>query len=222
MRPIPYQVGVRLKDKPPEKCSPCDEWNLANEILDLIINFGRLKAHIRTGWLARGIGKAAVESVADHVSRTAFVAMILADKMGTKKKLDLGLILRMAILHDLAETLLTDIDRQAWQYLGLHLKAKVEEKAIRDILRHIPSDIAQIYIRTWRVYSRAKCLEAKIVQASDKLELVIQALEYVKRGIPRENVEELVKDAKKRINSFGILEADSILNAVCSRLGRSR
>lgn len=195
---------------------------MANAILDLIISFGQLKTHTRTGWLSRGIDKASVESIADHVSRTAFVAMILADRIGIKQKIDVGSVLRMAILHDLAETLLTDIDKQAWKYLGPHSKAEAERRAIEDLLRRIPSSFASIYTKTWRGYKQGESIEAKIVQASDKLELAIQALEYVERGIPQRKVKDMLKDARKQVNAFGISEANLLLKAVFSRLSTLR
>ena len=65
---------------------------------------GELKKQIRTGWLV----KAKIdqpESVADHVFRTALIAMII----GPLKKLDLCKLLEMAILHDLDEVITGDL-----------------------------------------------------------------------------------------------------------------
>jgi len=74
-----------------------------DNLLDFLIVAGRLKTIPRTGWVDSGVGEP--ESVADHSFRTALAAMILSDSMG----LDTCKVMRMALLHDLAEAETGDI-----------------------------------------------------------------------------------------------------------------
>lgn len=66
-------------------------------LIDFLSIVGRLKRLPRTGWVEAGIKEP--ESVADHSFRTAVLAMIPADLEG----LDSDKVMRMALLHDLAE-----------------------------------------------------------------------------------------------------------------------
>jgi putative hydrolase of HD superfamily len=73
-----------------------------------------LKRLPRTGWLLAGIRQP--ESVADHAYATTLLAMLLADAInadyaiaGLEEPLDVARVLRIALLHDLAESQLTDL-----------------------------------------------------------------------------------------------------------------
>ena len=63
-----------------------------------------LKTKPRRGWQKK-LGIKKPESVADHVYSVAAIAMILADS----KNLDSAKILKMALLHDLAESITGDL-----------------------------------------------------------------------------------------------------------------
>ncbi|OGM27051.1 hypothetical protein A2627_01820 [Candidatus Woesebacteria bacterium RIFCSPHIGHO2_01_FULL_39_28] len=48
----------------------------ANELIDLILEIGKLKEVLRTGWTKKGIKNP--ESVAEHTWRVAILALILS------------------------------------------------------------------------------------------------------------------------------------------------
>ncbi|KAA0001413.1 MAG: HD domain-containing protein [Thermoplasmata archaeon] len=74
-----------------------------HRILLLAIKAGKLKGIKRKGWLRIGIEK--VESVACHSYRVAFLAMLIGDALN----LNVEKMLKMALLHDLAEATTGDI-----------------------------------------------------------------------------------------------------------------
>lgn len=178
-------------------------------IVELVLNFGRLKRHVRTGWLSKGISKAHVESVAEHVLRTVFLSMVIADLTGQERNIDSELILRMALIHDLPEAVLKDIDKEAWAYLRLdsESKHKVEENAISDLLAEIPEKLQLKYREIFRKYMNGKLLEAKIVKSADKLEMAFQAYEYNKLGYSKELLEDMWKDAENEIKNINLTVA---------------
>jgi putative hydrolase of HD superfamily len=144
-----------------------------------------LKALPRTGWLLAGI--AAPESVADHSYATALLAMLLADAIdadwrgqGLARPLDRPHLLRIALLHDLAESILTDLPRRSADLLGAATKHAAEGQAMVQIFADAPSPAD--YTALWAEYAAGQTPEARLVRDADKLEMVHQALQYERRG----------------------------------------
>lgn len=75
-------------------------------LLDLLTTISRLKHTKRTGWIDRGADPAITESVADHIFMTAMTAWILALD---RPELDADRVLKLAMVHDIAESLAGDI-----------------------------------------------------------------------------------------------------------------
>lgn len=73
------------------------------DIVELFHSIGKLKKIKRAGWIRHCIPNP--ETVADHSFRTAFIAMILGDIL----KLDTAKLMRMALIHDIAEIVTGDI-----------------------------------------------------------------------------------------------------------------
>jgi putative hydrolase of HD superfamily len=142
-------------------------------ILKFIEATGKLKEVERTGWRIRGVE--APESVAEHSYRTAVIAMVLSDLEGR----DTGKAVKMALLHDLQESIVGDLTRRSPNYSE---KRELEEEAILRILRELPGDISDEYMKIWREYSEGTTPEAKLVKNADKLDMLAQAREYEKQG----------------------------------------
>jgi putative hydrolase of HD superfamily len=77
-----------------------------------------LKRLPRTGWLLNGVTPC--ETVADHSCAVALLAIALAEAVnedwaaeGLVRPLDVGQIVTIAVVHDLAEGLLTDLPKRA-------------------------------------------------------------------------------------------------------------
>ena len=139
-------------------------------ILAFLEEAGGLKRVERAGWRRRGIE--GPESVAEHTYRVAILAMLLSDRAGA----DTLKAVRMALLHDLPEARVGDLQP------GTPGKKGAEEKAMRSVLSHLPKGLEKEYRRLWEEYASGKSKEAKIVKEADKLEMLLQALEYEKEG----------------------------------------
>ena len=144
--------------------------------LDLFIEAGNLKKLPRTGWLLRGVSNP--ESIADHSYRVALITLFLADELKAKGvEIDVERALKIALLHDLAEARVTDIPLTAQYYLD---KGRAEKKAAMELFIKTPNP--KEYFRLWREYEEGLSLEGRLVKFADKLEMLIQALEYEKAG----------------------------------------
>lgn len=139
------------------------------ELLELFHKLGDLKTIKRAGIVRMGVPNA--ESIADHSFRVAIIAMFFSDYL---KDIDCQKLIKMALIHDIPETICGDITPH--DGISLEEKKKIEKIALAELLSKIPNK--DEYIDLWHEYDEGKSHEAKIVQNIDKLEMVIQAGEY--------------------------------------------
>ena len=152
----------------------------AKVILDFIEEIGVLKNIPRTGWRFRGIKDA--ESVADHCYRVSLLSMILADVLKAEDiPLDVEKVMRLALLHEIAEARIGDVPFPALKYIPEDIKVDAEQAAVSAMLADFGS-LGEKYTCLWEEFEEGTSLEAKLVRAVDKLELMIQAFEYEKIG----------------------------------------
>jgi len=175
-----------------------------DNLLDFLLLAGKLKTIPRSGWVESGVENP--ESVADHSFLTALIAMVLSDSMG----LDSCKVMHMALLHDLAEAVTGDITPK-------HKKAnhhEYENQAMEKILSVFDKLQREKYWETWIEFQRNETPEAVLVHDSDKIDMVLQALEYNSRSNNLElsrfmhamvspTHQQIVKIMKRRTNSHG-------------------
>ena len=123
-------------------------------MLNTLIELQRLKRLDRTGWTLRGL-PTGTESVASHSFGVSVTAMMLADEIESRGlEVDMERVLRMALLHDWAETRVGDMPRTATLGAGA---AAAEYRELYDD------------------YELRESTEARIVKAADVIDLLIQA-----------------------------------------------
>ena len=142
----------------------------SRSLMQFFLRSGRLKAEMRRGWVKK-LGMEHPESVADHSYRTALMAMVICDVRG----LDSGRAMRLALLHDLPESIVGDATPDERSGKG---KSDLETRAMREIVKGLPAKVRGLYMRTWREYLEGKTEEARLVRQLDKLEMAVQAWEY--------------------------------------------
>jgi putative hydrolase of HD superfamily len=157
----------------------------ASDLLDFIHTCGKLKSLKRQGWLRYDIGYP--ESVADHSWRLGVLCLLVGSKLEGPKKPDVSKMLKMALLHDLAEAEVGDITPR--DGVLPEEKLLLEAGAMKKILEHV-DDTGELY-HIWGEYAAGESIEAKLVYALDKLEMAVQAKEYEKDGT--EGLEEFYK-----------------------------
>lgn len=139
-----------------------------------------LKNLPRTGWRFQGIKDG--ESVADHCYRVSLLSMILADLLTTHGvRLDAEKVMRMALLHEVAEARIGDVPFPALEYIPEYVKERGEDKAVRSMFEDF-GVVGEKYIEIWEEFEDNTSIEGQLVRAADKLELMIQAYEYEKIG----------------------------------------
>jgi len=132
------------------------------------------------------------ESVADHSYSVTMLSMILSDVKG----LDSEKIIRMALLHDLAESIIGDITPD---HIRKNEKITKENDAIKQILKNLPYSIAESYFEIWNDYQKKISKEAILLHEMDKLEMAFQAKFYQKNGVSKEKLKIFFDTAKNEI-----------------------
>lgn len=149
-------------------------------MLSVLLELQRLKRLDRTGWVLRGLPPGA-ESVASHSYGVALTAMLLADECTTRGvRVNVERVLRLALLHDLAETRTGDMPRTVADYYTRDARKRAERAAFDDVMRGAGS--AARYSALHEDYEERASLEARLVKAADVVDLLAQALAFERAG----------------------------------------
>ncbi|HEV2708486.1 MAG TPA: HD family hydrolase [Pyrinomonadaceae bacterium] len=151
-------------------------------MLSVLLELQRLKRLDRTGWVLRGLPPGA-ESVAAHTYGVALTAMLLADEAAARGvEVDVARVLRMSLLHDLAETRTGDMPRTVADYYGAQVRKAAERAAFDDVVRALGERLAARYGELHEDYEERASLEARLVKAADVIDLLAQALAFERAG----------------------------------------
>ena len=167
----------------------------AQALLTLYSQVAALKLLPRAGWLQRGV--AVAESVAEHTFGVAVLALLIGERAGIPSpdldfsdgkggggqpgtQIERGKLLAIALLHDLAEALLSDLPASARRLIGADAKRAAERRAIEELFADLP-DRAQ-YLALWDEYAAGASAEARLVKELDRIEMLAQALAYERAG----------------------------------------
>eukprot|EP00249_Psilotum_nudum_P004422 c17947_g1_i1 orf=116-949(+) len=139
--------------------------------VDFLTLCERLKTTKRAGWVNHGLKDS--ESIADHMYRMAVMAIISADVPGINR----DRCVKMAIVHDIAEAIVGDITPS--DGIPKHEKSRQERIAIEEMCNLLGEGFAGKEVKElWLEYENNSSPEAQLVKDFDKIEMILQALEY--------------------------------------------
>ncbi|KAK4188292.1 HD domain-containing protein 2 [Podospora australis] len=135
----------------------------------------------REGWKRFGINRG--ESISDHMYRMSMMSMLAPPALAAE--LDMAKCMKMCLIHDMAESIVGDItpvdgvskpeksrrEASTMDYITQGLLGNVDGG-------RVGSDIRAI----WQEYEDSQTLESHYVHDIDKMELLLQMMEYEKRG----------------------------------------
>ncbi len=158
---------------------------------------GKLKVTKRSGWVSQ-VGVTEPESVADHSFRCAILAMCIGDltNAGTEK------LIRMLLLHDIQEALTGDYNSYAKKEIGISKVKSKERTAVKYILSLLPAELKRQYFQIWEEFEDRRTREATLAHDIDKIEMVMQALEYEKEGYDSDKLEAFWTTVEKEIKTL--------------------
>ena len=163
----------------------------------MTIDFFKTSVHLkkiyRQGWVDK-LSLNNPESVADHSYSMAIMGMVLSDL----ENYDSEKILKMILLHDLAES---EIGDYTPGQITSEKKKELENKVFSKILENLPKSIRSQYQNIWNEYQENKTSEAIMVHQIDKLEMALQAKMYEKEGYSKEKLQSFVESAEHGITN---------------------
>ncbi|XP_064973729.1 uncharacterized protein LOC135642343 isoform X1 [Musa acuminata AAA Group] len=143
----------------------------ASSAIDFLTLCHRLKTTKRKGWINHGINHP--ESIADHMYLMALMALIAGDIPG----LDRERCMKIAIVHDIAEAIVGDITPS--DGVPKAEKSRREQEALNEMCKILGGGLRADEIQElWAEYENNSSMEASLVKDFDKVEMILQALEY--------------------------------------------
>lgn len=133
-----------------------------------LFEIGLLKRSKRAGWWIAGIKDP--ETIAEHSWRAAITGMMIASMEGA----DPTRTAMLCVLHDTSETRIGDIPHVGRAYL----KATSNEEIVADQLAEVPESIRATIQDAVDEFEAQETPESICAKDADKLECLIQAVEY--------------------------------------------
>jgi putative hydrolase of HD superfamily len=137
-----------------------------------LFEMGHLKNLPRAGWQLLGMPQP--ESVAEHSFRVAMVGIVLAALAGA----DVGRTAALGVFHDGHETRIGDVPSVGRAYVSTATPEAVTTHQTADM----PADVAKMVQDLTAEYEATETLESQLAHDADKIETLLQAIEYQAQG----------------------------------------
>ncbi|GHF70308.1 haloacid dehalogenase [Kitasatospora xanthocidica] len=137
-----------------------------------LLEMGMLKRAKRSGWWIAGVKDP--ETIAEHSFRAGVVGAVLAMMEGA----DPAKVALLCLFHDTQETRIGDIPHIGRRYLT----AASNERVTADQVSAAHPAVAEGVQRVVAEYENADSLEVVVAHDADKLECLLQAVEYREQG----------------------------------------
>jgi putative hydrolases of HD superfamily len=117
-------------------------------------------------------------NITEHHFRVMWLALTIAAREGVTNT---DKIMKMALVHDIAESRAGDVDYISRQYTDRN-----EEQGIKDMLAD--TALEKEFLDVWREYEDRKSIESKIVKDADNLDVDLELREQAINGVTLEKV----------------------------------
>ncbi|KAI9843424.1 MAG: hypothetical protein M1838_002630 [Thelocarpon superellum] len=158
----------------------------------------RLKTTPREGWRRFNIHHG--ESIADHMYRMSLLTMFAPPSLASR--LDVARCTQMALVHDMAESLVGDITPvdNVPKAEKSRREAATMDYLADDLLGQVHGGLVGAQLKeVWEEYEQSETLESQFVHDIDKLELLLQMTEYEQTHRGEVDLSEFAYVAKKII-----------------------
>ncbi len=147
----------------------------ASHLLRMLSRMERLESLPRTGWIVSGVHPP--ESIASHVYMVTLTALWIADSIPDEVHTEK--LLRIALLHDASESILTDLAWPVKRFVDPDVLHDAEERAAHTLFEHAPNSS---WVTSIEDYNENASLEARIVKAADRIQMLAKTLQYQSQG----------------------------------------
>lgn len=151
---------------------------ISEEIIGLAKRGETLKRIVRSGWAIAGLQNSRLESVGEHSFGTILIALLISKALLDEgEQVDLNGVAALAAVHDIPESITSDIPRIAGDYGGDLLresKREAEKEVIKQISRNCKS-FEKWLMSLWSDFENEMSLEVRIVLGSDIIDMLVHA-----------------------------------------------
>jgi putative hydrolases of HD superfamily len=163
--------GVYVRDQASLPVPGDNDHPLAG-VASFLFEMGHLKRVPRSGWLLLGVPQP--ESIAEHSFRVGLVGMALAAIEGA----DVGHTAALCLLHDAHETRIGDVPSVGRAYVT----TAAPEAVSAHQTSAMPDAAAKAFQELTAEFEAGQTIEAQVARDADKLETLLQAVEYQAQG----------------------------------------
>ncbi len=186
---------------------------MSKEIIVLAKNGETLKRIERTGWALAGVGCARQESVGEHTFGTALIASLIAKaKINQGDEVDLAKVVMMTIIHDLVESMTSDIPRTATELGGVKFnegKIEAEKRAIRMISKK-SEHYGDWFVALWEEMIEKDSVESRIVYGADVIDMLVHAISLESSGVSPEILNQFFVSSKEILKGLNLKIVEDI------------
>lgn len=177
-------------------------------LIEFLISVGKLKFIKRRGWIYGGAKEKDTESIAGHSFRLVLMSWILTGR----RRFDIEKILKMVLIHDIAIVYTGDTtpfdnlisgdlkkDKPILEVWPTHSEAEKrrltierrhkEKKALDKSIKDLPIDLQDEISSLWFEYEEGFSKEGRLVRQVDRIEKLLQAIDYKSRNIYKPNID---------------------------------
>ncbi|MBZ4319332.1 HD domain-containing protein [Streptomyces huiliensis] len=154
-----------------------------------LLEMGMLKRAKRSGWWIAGVKEP--ESIAEHSFRTGIIGSVLAMMEGA----DPAKVALLCLFHDTQETRVGDIPHIGRRYLTAASNESVTADQVSGAHPAVRAGVQRIV----EEYENGTGLEVLCAHDADKLECLIQAVEYREQGY--QNVQNWIDTSRSRLKT---------------------
>jgi len=142
------------------------------------------------------------ESSADHSWRLSLMVFVTAEEL--RIDLDKEKALKIAIVHDLAESIVGDVDFRLIVdgKISKEEKKKREKGAMQEIRNSLPNKLGNEIYNLWNDYEKGSTREARFVKALDKLETLSHLLSVGYKAYRNDRPEIIPNYADEAVRDF--------------------
>ncbi|GAC1387033.1 MAG: hypothetical protein NVS1B7_6190 [Candidatus Saccharimonadales bacterium] len=149
--------------------------------IELLFELGALRFQTRQWHRFFGINFA---NITEHHFRVMWLALIIAAREGKGNN---EKIMKMALVHDIAESRAGDVD-----YISRQYTVRDEQQGIKDMLKD--TSLESEFLDLWQEYEDRKSIESKIVKDADNLDVDMELREQAINGVVLEKTFSSMRD----------------------------
>lgn len=161
-----------------------------SKVADFLFETGTLKNARRTGWWMAGVRDP--ESIAEHSWRTSLLASVIAGLEGA----DPARAALMAVWHDSQESRTGDVNHLGKKYMGQEADPV---QVTADQTCGMPEALAKSIRDVVGEYEAKQTPEAVCARDADKLECLLQGIEYKAQGY--EHAQRWIDNSRRRLTT---------------------